>query len=313
MDSAAKPYYICEVADVSLQSAFESGTSEVRKCVQGEVFEVLEGARKEAPQETERVRGRATKDGKSGYLTLKDAQGNSSLELSPVSVCLQSIAITTTFDIGDSAGKALRKLEKGEAFEVLEAPVEDAKRNLTRCKVKVKKDNIEGFVTIKGNQGTTYAEESQKHYVVKKSIALESKLASDSTALRTLEEGEIFEVTDGPKKETKEGANRVRGRSLSDGAEGWLSVSTKSVSAWAPCYKCVSSTALHDKFEVEGATVVRKISPGEIVEALAVPSFEAAAGIVRVRARATKDGAVGFATVRGNQGTALLECVFRTD
>jgi len=230
MEPVCKPYLCCEEA-APLSSGFESTSQEVRRAEPGEVFEVLEGPRKEDPLECVRIRGKCPKDGKIGWCTLKDVTGTANLELARLLVCKSSIAITTTFDIG--AGKAIRKLEAGETLEILEGPEEDKSRGLIRVKAKAKSDDKEGWVTMRGNAGTAYAEESRKHYIVKRSVALEKGMASDSTTVRMLEEGEALELTDGPKTQTKEGSNRVRGRSLAGGDEVWFTATSKSFRPWS--------------------------------------------------------------------------------
>jgi len=310
LERAPKPYYVCQ-EDTQLQAAFESSSADASKVSAGEVLEVLEGPRQEAPMETLRVRGKAPKDGKSGWVTLKDLQGRESLELSKLLICKQSIAITTTFDITE--GKALRKLDVGEALEIVEGPKEDPVRSLTRVKAKTKTDGKEGWVTLKGNQGTAYAEESDKHYVCKFAVPLEKRFTSGSETVRTLEEGEVFEVTEGPKPETKEGAKRVRGRNIADGVEGWFTLTSKTFEPWSPQYKCNQSTVINDGLAIKEAKAVRKLEVGEYVEALETPVFDKAAGLLRVRVRAEKDGAIGFATVRGNHGTTMLKPVTAGD
>merc|ERR1712183_1084280 len=49
------------------------------------------------------------------------------------------------------------------------------------------------------------------------------------------------------------------------------------------------------------------MGPGESLKALSAPAKEASSGLLRVRVSAEKDGQVGYATVRGDQGTILLE------
>merc|ERR1712151_414186 len=127
-----------------------------------------------------------------------------------------SIAITTTFDITE--GKAIRKLEPGEALEVMEEEKQDEKRKLSRVKVKATRDDLEGWITIKGNQGTAYVEPNEKLFEILQNMPLEAQLTCGSTTVRTLEKGELFDVTVGPKPDTKEGKNRVKGRNLSDGS-----------------------------------------------------------------------------------------------
>jgi len=309
MVKAAKPYYWCQ-EDVVLQSAFASSSSEqseVRKLQAGEVVEVLEGPRKEPDVELQRVKVKAKKDGKSGWATLTDPQGTELLEPSKLLVCRQSIAITTNFDI--AAGKAIRKLDVGETLEVLEGPSEDGKRSLSRFRARASLDGKEGWVTMRGNQGTAYTEESENLRVCKRSLPLEGRLAGGSPLVRRLEVGEVVEVIEGPKSNTKEGVDRLRGRSLADSAEGWLTLSGGSLLRWSPQYKCTQTTVLNDKLDIKQAKTLRKLEVGELIEALETPVPEKAAGVMRVRMRAEKDGALGFATVSGNRGTVFLKPV----
>jgi len=306
MERTAKPYYCCEETAM-LQAGFESSSAEVSKVQPGEVMEVLEGPRQEDPLETQRVKAKASKDGKVGWATLKDLQGRAILEPAKLLLCKQSIAITTAFDIAE--GKALRKLDVGEALEVLEGPKEDPVRSLTRVKARTKTDGKEGWVTLKGNQGTSYADETDKHYICKISAPLERRFASGSETVRQLEEGEVVEIVDGPKSETKEGVKRVRGRNIGSGEEGWFTLAGKNFQPWAPRYKCMQSTVINDALAIKEAKAIRKLEVGEVLEALEAPVLEKTAGLLRIKARAEKDGASGFATVRGNQGTVLMKPV----
>mmetsp|Transcript_35599 Transcript_35599/g.94158 ORF Transcript_35599/g.94158 Transcript_35599/m.94158 type:complete len:1976 (+) Transcript_35599:140-6067(+) len=304
MEKTSKPYFCCDEAAV-LQAGFESSSAEVGKVQPGEVLEVLEGPRQEDPLETQRVKAKASKDGKIGWATLKDLQGRVILEPAKLLLCKQSIAITTTFDIAE--GKALRKLEVGEALEVVEGPKEDPVRSLTRVKARAKTDGKEGWVTLKGNQGTSYADETDKHYICNISTPLERRFASGSEAVRELEQGEVVEIIDGPKAETKEGAERVRGRNVGSGEEGWFTLAGKNFQPWAPRYKCMQSTVINDALAVKEAKAIRKLEVGEVLEALEAPILEKVTGLLRIRVRAQKDGASGFATVRGNQGTVMMK------
>eukprot|EP00928_Gymnodinium_smaydae_P033903 TRINITY_DN2414_c3_g1_i1.p1 TRINITY_DN2414_c3_g1~~TRINITY_DN2414_c3_g1_i1.p1 ORF type:complete len:2011 (-),score=734.13 TRINITY_DN2414_c3_g1_i1:159-5468(-) len=306
LEPTSKPYFCCAV-EAPLGSAFGSTSAEVRQMRPGETFELLEGPRKEPATEVQRVRGKAQKDGKGGWLTLKDASGAEILEPTKLLTCKAGIAITTTFDI--SEGKAIRKLDPGEMLQPLGEEKSDEKRNLTRMNVKAMSDNQEGWVTIKGNQGTAYAEVNPKLRVLTCAAPLEARLATGSTLVRNLEAGEAFEVGDAPKTDVKEGKQRAKGRNLSDGSEGWFTVSAKTMLPWTPMYKCTSSTVLHDGRDISTAQLLRKIEPEEKMEALAAPAWEEGAQIMRVRVRCSKDGKVGYATIRGDQGTVYLEPV----
>jgi len=301
-----KPYFVCNSEAVAVE-AFERTSAEVRRIQAGEVLEVVEGPRKEEPTEVTRLHCCARKDGSSGWVTQKDAAGEELLTPKKLMACVQSVAITPAFDIGE--GKAIRKLEVGEPLEVTEEAKEDAKRSLTRLKVKTLTDEKEGWVTLSGNKGTAYVQESDSFFTCKKAIALEARFPSDSKTVRTLEEGELLEVLEDPRVESKEGASRVRGRSISSGSEGWVTIAPSKFSPWCPRYKCDSSIALTDALDSASAKTLRTLEPGEVLEALDAPAEDKGAGALRVRLRAERDGATGFATVSVGDGQPLLHTV----
>jgi len=308
LEECGKPYFCCN-EDTILQTSLDSGSAQVCCTQSGEVLEVMQGPQKESSVEFQRVRGIAGSDSRQGWVTLKDSSGNSNLELTKLIVCRQSIAITANFDITE--GKALRKLSVGEALEIVDGPQEDSVRGLTRVKAKSKTDGKEGWVTVRGNQGTCYAEETDKHYICIRETSLQKSFCTDSPPLRTLEKGEVIEVNEGPKTETKEGNKRVKVRKLPDGTEGWFTLTSKNMQPWSAQYECDASTALTAEFNLKDSKTLRKLDAGERLEALAPPTLEKSAGMMRVRVRTVKDSLVGFSTVRGNQGTVFLRPVVR--
>eukprot|EP00933_Yihiella_yeosuensis_P013384 TRINITY_DN1242_c0_g1_i1.p1 TRINITY_DN1242_c0_g1~~TRINITY_DN1242_c0_g1_i1.p1 ORF type:complete len:896 (+),score=237.61 TRINITY_DN1242_c0_g1_i1:3-2690(+) len=304
LESIAKPYFIAlEESPVTLLKDCVSSSEEVHKLSQGDVVEVLEGPRQEVNFEVTRARGKAPKDGKLGWVTLKDAQGRSTFELLKVLVCKGSVALTDNFDIGNC--NAVRKLEFGEVLDKLEEPQLDEKRQLHRVKVRSKVDSKEGWVTMKGNQGTVYVADSSQHYTCTENVPLETALSSGSQVVRQLDQGEVFELTGEPTKEVKKGLFLARGRT-SAGVEGWFP--TSRMSRWSACQKCVHSTKLLDRADAE-AEVLREVDVGEDVEALEVPKAVSADGKVSlyVRVRLPKDGKTGFISVK-DQDQAVLRC-----
>lgn len=301
LEPTAKPYYYCQEA-TALAHGFESSTKKIRHVTMGEVFEMIEGPRKEPPMEVQRIKVKAGKDGSIGWATLKGGSGNTNFEGTKVLICKSSIAITNTFDI--SSGKAIRKLDVGEVLDIVEEPQLDESRSLLRVKIKSQKDGKEGWVTMKGNQGTAYVEETTKHYRCISSTDLEGSVQAGSAVVRGLGEGEVFEVLDGPKMDTKQSANRVRGRGLGDGAEGWFTVTKKNMQQWYPNYKCRSPVDLCE--DVECSKVHRKLDAGEKLEVLEPPVV--CNDVVTISLRAESDGAVGFATIKA-QGTVFLDTV----
>merc|ERR1719480_368758 len=144
---------------------------------------------------------KSLKDGQVGWATLTDPVGQVGFELAKLMVCTTSIAITTTFDIGD--GKAIRKLDVGEHLEIIDGPREDPKRSLLRVNARTVRDSQEGWVTMQGNQGTVYGEEVNNHYVAQRSAQLEREIATGSGLVRKVEAGEVFQLVDGPQTLTQ--------------------------------------------------------------------------------------------------------------
>lgn len=300
LESCPKPFYSL-FDESALTVAFDGSSEEKRKAHIGEVMELLAGPKKEASQDVERVRIKAAKDGKLGWITMKDAAGVQPLEAKKLLVCKQIIAITTTFDI--SGSKPLRKLEVDETLEITEEAKRDEKRGLYRVKAKATRDGKEGWVTLKGNHGTAYIEESDNYYVCTRSVPLEARFTSGSNASRSLEVGEVVELSDGPRTEVKEGARRLNGRSR-DGDSLWFSMSN-SVQVWPGRYMCETAAGFHDGLSSASAKL-RDLEAGEVLEALDLPVYNADSKEMRVRARARKDRAVGYATVVDAEKNTLL-------
>merc|ERR1712176_1554027 len=99
---------------------------------------------------------------------------------------------------------------------------------------------------------------------------------------------------------------RIKGRCLSDVAVGWMTMKGKEMTQWTPTYKCVAPTVIQDSLGVKSAKTIRKAEVGEIIEWVAGPEEDKTVGAMRIRGRAQKDGATGWMTIKGNQGTVFL-------
>jgi len=304
MERCSKPFYMCD-DEVQLQSGFESLSSEVKRLQQGEVVELLEGPRKESPLEVQRVRGRAMLDSGSGWVTLKDPQGNAFLELAKVLVCTLGIALTPEFDI--KVGKPIRKLDTGDTMEIIGETREDEGHKMSRVNVRTHRDKKEGWVTIKGNQGSSFVEESQRHFACKMDVPLEQRFECGSALSRTLKAGELFEVEEGPRTETQAGRSRMKGRNLSDGAEGWFTGPNEVTVPWTPAYVCKRAMTVTDSLDIATSKNIGALEPGDKLEALDTPVIETSSGTLRARVRSEKHSLIGFATLRSSQGSVFLE------
>jgi len=306
-DSAKPCLYATE--ELILQDGFASGSADVRTLAKDEVIEVLEGPRKETLGNLVRAKVKASSDGVVGWFTMTNKVGDSFAEPGKSNYTIVSaIALTDAMDIKDC--KVLRKLDRGEVLAVIEGPIEDGNSGVQRIKVSAVKDKAEGWVTVKGNAGSVYCEETGKTYTVTKEVVLQKVFASESAEdIRTLAVDESLEVLEDPREEKSEAVIRVKGRVTSDGKVGWLTMQGKSLKPWSPQYKCVNTIAMQDAIDVGTANNVRKIDSGEILELLDGPLLEAEVGVMRIRCRAEKDAATGWMTISGNQGKAYLEVV----
>lgn len=308
-----KPYLSCN-AELPLEKDFKSvGDAPVRVLKAEEVIEVLEGPRKDCLEPVMRVKCKATSDGAVGWLTMSSSSSSSSgpaaeQKENKFFICTSGIAMTDCQNIRQC--KVMRKLEVGEVVRVLEGPATDTDAGVTRIRVTSTKDGVEGWVTVKGNAGTTYAEEATKLWTVLREVPLQKDFASEaSEVVRMLKPDEAIEILEGPKKETFDAVTRIKGRALADGAVGWVSKKERKLKPWVPVYRCAKETVIQNTLGTrggQGAGMVRRLDEGELIETLEGPKEDAEVGLLRIRGRAEKDGVVGWITVKGNQGTQFL-------
>lgn len=139
---------------------------------------------------------------------------------------LESTVMTSGLSIKE--GAVIRRVKVGEILEVLEGPRKEETVGLMRIKCMAIKDGITGWVTVVGNQGTTYLQEGGNIYKV---IALDAELFcgdNPSKLVRKLKQGEVIEAFEWEKKKEEgkaETSVRIRGRAKVDGALGWTDAS----------------------------------------------------------------------------------------
>eukprot|EP00927_Polykrikos_kofoidii_P004101 TRINITY_DN11627_c4_g1_i1.p1 TRINITY_DN11627_c4_g1~~TRINITY_DN11627_c4_g1_i1.p1 ORF type:complete len:2037 (-),score=496.11 TRINITY_DN11627_c4_g1_i1:386-5647(-) len=303
MKSTAKPYYRC-TADTVMQPDFDPTSTELRLIRVGEVLAALEGPRKAPAVEVSRIKGKATKDGKIGWITQKCTTGSLHLEEKQLLNVTKSTVLTSGLDV--SSASTVRKLEIGESLEAIGEMVDDSAKGISRLMVKARRDGMEGWATMKGSHGTAFLEETVVSYISKCGVALQSALATSSKTLRLLEEGELFEVIEGPKSEILDGPVRARGRVIGndgDETEGWFTMAN-CMEAWSPTLRCKNATDLFDSAERGFATVIRTLQLGETMEVVEAPP-PGTDKMLRIRAK--KDGALGFAASHAPKGDTIFE------
>ena len=94
-------------------------------------------------------------------------------------------------------------------------------------------------VTLKGNAGTVFVEAQTKYWQTITAAPLSKKM--DAEAIRTLDVGELFKVLEGPKEEKSGIVQRLRGRALKDGIEGWLTLRPDNMKPWSAVYSCLEA------------------------------------------------------------------------
>lgn len=149
-------FYKCVKATL-LTDELSIKSKTIRRLQVGEVLEAVEGPTKEGDAGVERVKCRAVGDGATGWVTVAGNQGTPFLEPGGnIYTCVHETVLSDVMSVQDS--KTLRRLEKGELVEVLEFSNKDEVVGVTRVKGKAKRDGVTGWVTLVGNQGTTYLE-----------------------------------------------------------------------------------------------------------------------------------------------------------
>jgi len=129
--------------------------------------------------------------------------------------------------------QTIRRLEVGEVIEILEGPVCDTDVDVMRVRAKVMRDDIEGWVSTGGNQGTTFLEEGGNLFrvvretILTESFELDGNASKETTrklkdTTRKLKEGEIVEVREWARKESKSGLMRMKCKCKDDGVTGWV-------------------------------------------------------------------------------------------
>mmetsp|Transcript_122056 Transcript_122056/g.390344 ORF Transcript_122056/g.390344 Transcript_122056/m.390344 type:complete len:607 (-) Transcript_122056:90-1910(-) len=307
LQEVEKPFYSCQV-DMALDRDFKSEGEAglVRGLKADEVLELVEGPRKETYEPGLRVKGKAILDGAIGWFTARDKMGTVFAEAdSKYYSCTSSVAMTDNMDIKDC--KVVRKLAVGELFTVEEGPIKVEDAGITRVKGKSVKDDAIGWITLKGNAGTVYAEASSKHFCILQDVPM-TKLfpsAAPGEEVRVLAKGEAMQVLEGPKQETYLAETRVKCKAASDGAAGWITLKKDNTKPWTPYYKCKAAAPMHDAAAAEGATVVREIEVGEAFELVEGPLAQGEE--LRMKGRAEKDGKVGWVTIKDKEGKRFFE------
>mmetsp|Transcript_63686 Transcript_63686/g.177113 ORF Transcript_63686/g.177113 Transcript_63686/m.177113 type:complete len:1974 (+) Transcript_63686:72-5993(+) len=293
---------------VSLQTSLDVSSPLVRALQQDEVLELLEGPRVEAPAAELLLHAAASTDSAEGWITLRDSAGVTSASLSTdLFVCRSAIAMTDVFDI--KSCKVVRKVSPGEALICIggQKGKEDTDVEITRLQFRAAKDGSEGWVTLKGNQGTVFVEASKSHYVLDREAVLRASKDKSSAAVRKLAKGDVIGAKEKPLEERPASRFVVKARAVEDSASGWVTFEPTAGGAplkpWKPKYVCRAPVAITR----DDGKEVRQAEVGETFEAIDGPLLDKASGLRRIYCARAGGELLGWMALRGTDGEVLAE------
>lgn len=138
--------------------------------------------------------------------------------------CVKATVMSSEISI---KSKTIRRLEVGEVLEALATPVQEEATRVMRVQCVATQDELTGWVTVAGNQGTTFLEPGGNFYTcVKETVLSDTLELQDSKTLRRIAKGEVIEVLEFPKKDATADVRRIKGKAKLDGAVGWISLAS---------------------------------------------------------------------------------------
>lgn len=138
--------------------------------------------------------------------------------------CVKATVMSSEISI---KSKTIRRLEVGEVLEALATPCQEEATRVMRVQCVATQDELTGWVTVAGNQGTTFLEPGGNFYTcVKETVLSDTLELQDSKTLRRIAKGEVIEVLEFPKKDATADVRRIKGKAKLDGAVGWISLAS---------------------------------------------------------------------------------------
>jgi len=150
---------------------------------------------------------------------------------------------------------------------------------------------------------STFMKSVSIYYKVAKDIAFTTeKDPKAGKAAYKAETGEIVELIEGPVEVKDPDMVRIKGKSLSAGFTGWVSVSGNQGTNFLtqikkPYYKCTKEVSLQ-----EDGKLVRKLESGEILELISGPEEKEMPEVQRAKVKTGKDGKVGWISMTDETG-----------
>jgi len=170
------------------------------------------------------------------------------LKLVKVYLCVvKETALTSGFAIKES--KPMRRLERNEVVEVLAGPKVEPVMKVKRVQARAVKDGAEGWITMEGNQGTSFMKECEHQFKVVKETTLSDSFeiaegeAKPKESGQKLKVGDILEVLEWPKKEETSGELRMKVKLEGSDVTGWATAQKATTWFLTPVCRSKSSTA----------------------------------------------------------------------
>jgi len=189
----------------------------IRKVAIGEVFEILEGPVDAGDTGLQRVRAKAMKDGKEGWITPK---GNAGSIYTKEVQKYYKVTKAAPLDKAMTGTDQVRMLEEGEVVEMVVATKEAKSDVVQRVKVRALGDSTEGWFTLKADLAHRPC---VPYFRCVKEVPLREAKDGTASEVRNAVKGEILELAAGP-EEGPEGAVWAQLRAEKDGAIGWASI-----------------------------------------------------------------------------------------
>lgn len=216
--------------------------------------------------------------------------------------CVEAIAMTDIAELSNCA--MVRRIDVGEALELLEGePVKPVEGGI-RQKFRACRDSREGWITVNGSQGTVFVKAAPKHYLLTQAAPVHAGIDAASAVVRVMMPGEAFNAFEDP-REVVGGDRRTiyRARTTTDNLEGWVASGMEDeVRSWSSRYKVLKTVPLTRGFAANEAAevieVVRLLDPNELVDVTENPTEDPSTGQLRIRCIAVRDKAVGWTNVR---------------
>jgi hypothetical protein len=115
--------------------------------------------------------------------------------------------------------------------------------------------------------------------------------------------GEDWRKKEEPKEEKSAPLERVKVRASSDNSVGWITDRGGNVKPWRSSYKFSKASKLYAS-KGSKESVVREVKDGEVLELVEVPVE--VEGKMWMKGRLKREGAVGWATMKDEEGEKLL-------